>query len=352
MPFTNEHASRLIDPKTLEARAGWLGTTGGVKRTHGSGNGKVQGVGVPATIDVIWYIYKDKSVIAQTLRFPIKEWTSEQALKWLKDNNIKYLSFEKATNGKNLQELLYKNFTFQHEIKDIDTVQGVIRLYANAYGNKDSDGDISEQGSFTKTCRERLKQIKHLKDHDRKQLLGFPIEFDTSDSYGLLVTSKINMEKQICKDVFSDYKFFAENKRPIEHSIGYGIVKFTIENAEDYAKRIRRIQEYKLYEYSTLSFLGANDRSIAVDAKGQNIYTLKEDMILLNEMFEKGNYSDEHFKEIEQKLSDIKDRINEMKTLNIEEPQESTPIIEPNSLFEKSDNKINYINIINKIKLN
>ena len=38
MPFANEHAARLIDPKELEARTGFEA----VRRTHGSGKGKVR----------------------------------------------------------------------------------------------------------------------------------------------------------------------------------------------------------------------------------------------------------------------------------------------------------------------
>lgn len=342
MPFANEHSSRLIDPKELNSRSGFES----IRRTHGSGKGKIQGVSIPATIDVIWYVYKNADVIAQTLRFPIEHWTSAEALKWLKENKINYISFEKATNGKSFDEVMKKNIITDLTIEDIDEPKGIIKLYANAYNNLDSDRDISEPGCFTKTCRENIKRIKHLKDHDSRQLLGFPMEFNTTDPYGLLVTSKINLNKTLGRDTFSDYKFFAENNRPIEHSIGYSVVKYTIENAEDYTRRVRRIQEYKLYEYSTLSFLGANERSIAVEAK--SISSLKEDVTLLSEMLEKGDYTDERFKEIEKTLSDIQNRIKEMKTLNIEEPSDDTPIVEPDSLFKK---EVDFLQIINQLKI-
>lgn len=342
MPFANEHSSRLVDPKELNSRSGFES----IRRTHGSGKGKIQGVSIPATIDVIWYVYKNADVIAQTLRFPIEHWTSSEALKWLKENKINYISFEKATNGKSSNDIFLKNIITDLTIEDIDEPKGIIKLYANAYNNLDSDRDISEPGCFTKTCRENIKRIKHLKDHDSRQLLGFPMEFNTTDPYGLLVTSKINLNKTLGRDTFSDYKFFAENNRPIEHSIGYEVVKYTIENAEDYSKRIRRIQEYKLYEYSTLSFLGANERSIAVEAKSMN--DLKSDVELLTEMLSKGDYTDERFKEIELKLSEIQNRIKEMKTLNIDEPEQSTLIVEPDSLFKK---EVDFLQIINQLKI-
>lgn len=90
MPYPSEHAARLLNPNTAHDRVG---------RTSGSGKGTVQGVKVPTTIDVIWYITGegDNAVInPQALRFPIKNWTSDAVKKWLTDNKIKYISFEPA----------------------------------------------------------------------------------------------------------------------------------------------------------------------------------------------------------------------------------------------------------------
>jgi ATP-dependent protease ClpP protease subunit len=94
MPYNNEHAARLKSPEMQHLR---------VRRTSGSGDGNVQGVKVPSSIDVIWYIIKTKdgeSPIAQTLRFPVKDWTPEAAKEWLTKNNIKYMSFEAAEKPK------------------------------------------------------------------------------------------------------------------------------------------------------------------------------------------------------------------------------------------------------------
>ncbi len=63
---------------------------------------------VPKTIAIIWAKLKgkDKSsdpTIAQALRFPVKNWTSDKAKKWLKDNKIKYQKFEPASKSKKKQ---------------------------------------------------------------------------------------------------------------------------------------------------------------------------------------------------------------------------------------------------------
>ena len=86
MPDPNEHSSRLLDPNTKHDR---------VRRTSGSGDGKVQGVDVPTSIDVIWYI-DGKDVKAQSLAFPVDNWTESEARSWLKDNDIDYILFEPA----------------------------------------------------------------------------------------------------------------------------------------------------------------------------------------------------------------------------------------------------------------
>ena len=91
MPFPNEHAARLKNPKDFEPKS--------FRRTNG---GTIYGTKkVPKTIAIIWAKLKGKSKpsdppIPQSLRFPTKNWTVSKAKQWLKDNKIKYQSFEPA----------------------------------------------------------------------------------------------------------------------------------------------------------------------------------------------------------------------------------------------------------------
>ena len=91
MPFENEHSARLKDPKKFDPDS--------FRRTNG---GTIYGkIKVPKTIAIIWAKLKGKSKpsdppIPQALRFPTKSWTVQKAKKWLKDNKIKYQSFEPA----------------------------------------------------------------------------------------------------------------------------------------------------------------------------------------------------------------------------------------------------------------
>ena len=132
------------------------------------------------------------------------------------------------------------------DIKDLDESQGVVVAYANAYDFKDSDGDISAQGSFNKTVKENYKRIRVLKDHNPRVSLGVPLNIDTSDTYGLLTTTKFNLAKEVSRDMLSDIKLMHENGLNAELSIGYNIISRDGKN-----KSI--INEYKLMEYSFLS---------------------------------------------------------------------------------------------------
>jgi len=91
MPYENEHSARLRNPKDFDPQS--------FRRTNG---GTIYGTKkVPKTIAIIWAKLKGKSKpsdppIPQALRFPTKNWTVQKAKKWLKDNNIKYQSFEPA----------------------------------------------------------------------------------------------------------------------------------------------------------------------------------------------------------------------------------------------------------------
>ena len=90
MPFKTEHSARLLDPSVDKIR---------VRRTRGSGNATVQGVKIPTTISIIWYIRtKDKKefTVAQSLRFPIKSWTEKQVKDWLDEHKVDYITFEAA----------------------------------------------------------------------------------------------------------------------------------------------------------------------------------------------------------------------------------------------------------------
>lgn len=185
-----------------------------------------------------------------------------------------------------------------YELKDFDEKQGIVKAYANAYDFKDSDGDISAKGSFNKTVNENFKRIRVLKDHIPTVSLGVPLEMNTSDPYGLLTTTKFNMQKEVSRDMFTDIQLLKDNGLNAELSIGYEIVRRDEKNRSI-------ITEYKLWEYSFLSSWAANELSTVQDIKGiKSHYGIME---LLTKAYNLP-YSDTRLIEIEKILKSLESK--------------------------------------------
>jgi len=175
MPYLNEHAARLLDPDLFDPDT--------FRRTHGSGEGRVQGVKIPDTIDVIWGKLKEKNkpsdpVVAQALRFPIEHWTFEETKNWLEKNGIKYIELVKAKGNK-------KNIEMEKEIRSFESdcaieereIDGVNKKIVTGYAavfNKES----RDLGGFTEIlspeCFENcdLSDVAALFNHDPNLVLA------------------------------------------------------------------------------------------------------------------------------------------------------------------------------------
>jgi len=189
------------------------------------------------------------------------------------------------------------------QVKDLDESKGIVQVYANAFNNVDSDRDISLPGSFTKTLQEHFKRVKWFLNHNRNILLGVPIE-GKEDATGLLLTAKFNLKKGIARDTFEDYKLYAENDRSLEHSIGVDAIKSEYDNESDYQKRIRRVSEWKLWEFSTLTSWGSNPNTPLVALKSDK--DIADNIELLTKALQTGDYTDEKYKQIEKQLEALK----------------------------------------------
>ncbi len=201
-----------------------------------------------------------------------------------------------------------KFITVEKEIKDIEEKQGIVTMYVNAFDNEDSDEDISVKGSFKKTIKDNLHRIKHFLNHDRDKLLGVPIQM-MEDDWGLIAVSQLNMNKQLARDVFEDYKLYAEHNKTLEHSVRVQPVKRD-------PKDRRRVLEWKLWEYSTLYAWGANPETPLINIK---------DLGDLEMMISEGNYSDERATKIQELYDKLKALMKPENTL-----------LEPPSTLKKS----------------
>lgn len=184
----------------------------------------------------------------------------------------------------------------QYETKALDvTEKGIVTVAVNGIGIEDSQHDISEPGSFANTLKNDIGRMRWYLNHDTRQLLGVPLSGEEKDG-NLIMTGKMNLNKQICRDVFEDYKLFHECGRTLEHSIGVRAL------ARDEHDR-RRVKEWQMLEYSTLTGWGSNPQTFLVGLKSATTDQIRDAVELLRKAFEQRGYSDERLKNYDMELN-------------------------------------------------
>lgn len=184
----------------------------------------------------------------------------------------------------------------QYETKALDvTEKGIVTVAVNGIGIEDSQHDISMPGSFTDTLRDDIPKMRWYLNHDTRQLLGVPLSGEEKEG-NLIMTGQMNLNKQICRDVFEDYKLFHEAGRTLEHSIG---VKALARDEEDR----RKVVKWKMLEYSTLTGWGANPRTFLVGLKSGTADQLRDAVEFIRMAFKQHGYSDERLKNYDMELN-------------------------------------------------
>ena len=214
------------------------------------------------------------------------------------------------------------NYVIKQANVNIDDIseKGILSGYANVYNIEDTDGDISQVGSFTKTVTENRKRIKILKNHDFNKFAGVPIELDTEDSHGLRLTAKMLLETPIGKQAYEESKFLVENGFESGFSIGGWVLKRSKANSQI-------VTEYKLNEISVLTCDPANQLSVVDTIKSiqkQSELTQEQFWKAITKAYDNHKFDDSIIKSLEQFLS-----LNEK-----DEPLEDThKSIEPTSII-------------------
>lgn len=180
-------------------------------------------------------------------------------------------------------------------IKDLDQ-KGRIVVAANAFGNVDAQGDVSMAGSFDKTISENFNRLKWFLNHDREKLVAVPIQATPTKDH-LEVVGQLNMDKEIGRDTYADYKLYAEYGKTLEHSIGVDAIKFIDDNG------LRKVTQWKWWELSTLTSWGANERTPMLDMKS---FSPLSDIDWLEIRMKKGNYTDATFIQIQKAITELK----------------------------------------------
>lgn len=184
----------------------------------------------------------------------------------------------------------------QYATKALDvTEKGIVTVGVNGIGIEDSQHDISEPGSFVNTLKNDIGRMRWYLNHDTRQLLGVPLSGEEKDG-NLIMTGQMNLNKQICRDVFEDYKLFHECGRTLEHSIGVRAL------ARDEHDR-RRVKEWQMLEYSTLTGRGSNPQTFLVGLKSATTDQIRDAVEFIRKAFEQRGYSDERLKNYDMELN-------------------------------------------------
>lgn len=191
----------------------------------------------------------------------------------------------------------------QMQTKTIEVAdKGRVVVAVNRTGIEDSQGDISMPGSFDKTLKNDLMRMKWLYNHDWTQLLGVPLEGAENKDGDIVMVGQLNMEKQLCRDVYTDYKLMADYGRTLEHSVG------VVAKKRDTADK-RKVHEWMMAEYSTLSFWGANPCTHLIDIKSDSPERVREAIAILEKALKQPEYSDLRLKDMDINLAILNKRL-------------------------------------------
>lgn len=134
-----------------------------------------------------------------------------------------------------------ERMTLAAEIKAADGDEGIVEGYGSVFNVVDQGGDVVEKGAFAGSLSRTLPKM--LWQHDPSQVLGVWDAVDEDDT-GLKMRGRINLQKQLGRDVLSDIKMGAINGM----SIGYRTRKSGNQG------NARVLKEVDLWEVSLVTF--------------------------------------------------------------------------------------------------
>lgn len=159
----------------------------------------------------------------------------------------------------------YRQKALVASVSDVDA-KGIVDIAIASFNNVDAYGDIIRNGAFKKTFKDSFNRIKHVVDHGwtTKDIVGLPLKLWETQMYAM-ASSQLNINLESGKNLFEQYKFFAEHDRSLEHSIAYRIIK-TNDNTEISGYDI---SELAMREYTTCGW-GANAETPLIGLKNDN----------------------------------------------------------------------------------
>jgi HK97 family phage prohead protease len=184
------------------------------------------------------------------------------------------------------KSMIYNYKSFDGNVKDVDSKQGIVSGYFSAFGMVDSDGDIMMPGAFKRSIQdwgpEAKGRVKHLLNHDPSQPLGKILELK-EDGYGLFYRSQVGSHR-----LGQDFIKMVESDLIGEHSIGFRILR------EQKSAEANEIHEVMLYEGSSLTAWGANEYTPILGIKSSdNVIKMQEQIKSFEKFIRNSDVTDE-----------------------------------------------------------
>jgi len=209
-------------------------------------------------------------------------------------------------------EKTYRDKAAQAIILDIDTEKHTVKAAINTFNMVDDQFEESLPGSFKKTFKENFKDIFWYVNHEPSLMPGVTTELYETDKAAVAV-GMFNMKKDLGRDLYEDYKLFAEHNRSLQHSVRVMPVKWKSERMED-GVVLWKVSEWKMREWSTLTKKGSNPVTPVLELKNspENLEILKAALNM--------KVADEKLKIIEEKINAIEKTLKAAGTTTAHEP--------------------------------
>jgi|GEM_PF-4011357 len=300
MPYKDEHAVRLREPikgENIEYR-----------RTVGSGEGYVQGIKIPDTIDVIWMIDNNSDnphPIAQSLRFSADEWTVDEIKDWLEKNKIKYIGIEEAK--KEMERI------FETKIKATKDKQKILTLPRGKFYIEKYDEIIEFNDEIFNDIINNFKDeslskpfidLNHKYEESYGDIVDMSIEEEGLYTYWILNEKGIELIKN------KQYKYISPAIYDIKDTKGElhknVLIAVTLTNVPALLGALPQLQEQLQLSYFEKTEGGKRMDSVKLEL---GLETNVNEAIVLNRVKELKNELDNSKKELEaikKELSEIK----------------------------------------------
>ena len=145
-------------------------------------------------------------------------------------------------------------FQFKAVNEETDGPEGKVKGYASTFGNIDQGKDRVIKGAFKESLKKNGGKIPILADHNSSNPIGVNYAAK-EDDHGLLVEGELDIENnQLAKERFHFSKLQIKHGMKSGLSIGYRILKYSVNRKDGPEKGVWNLEKLDLIEYSLVAF--------------------------------------------------------------------------------------------------